>query len=241
MTYDGLDGRGLERLTGAPFVEIHASLPSTLDVAHELGARGAPSGALVLADEQTAGRGRHGRAWHSPAGAGLWLAVLLRPARAPVGGALAIRAGLAAVDAIAHAVPEVGPRLRWPNDLIAAGRKAGGILCEARWSGERLGWAAVGVGINVRGPVPVELADRAIALQDLALGLTRVVLLAALAPRIAALADRPPELEDGEREQFGAVCWVEGEGARDAATVDREGALLVRTGAGLLDRRVFPF
>jgi hypothetical protein len=87
--------------------------------------------------------------------------------------------------------------------------------------------------------VPAELADRAIALQDLALGLTRVVLLAALAPRIAALARRPPEREDAERENFRRACWMEEGDTRDAATVDREGALLVRTAAGLLDRRVF--
>lgn len=238
MTYDGLDERGLERLTGAPLVVFRSSLPSTLDLAHELGERGAPAGALALSDEQTAGRGRQGRPWHSPAGTGLWLAALLRPARPPAGGALAIRAGLATVDAVADAAPEAAPRLKWPNDLVVAGRKAGGILCEARWWGEQLGWVAVGIGINVRGPVPAAVRDRAIALADVAAGVTRLGLLAALTPRIAALGARPPELDDGERERFLAACWRGEECEADAVGLDRDGALLVRRADGALDRRV---
>ncbi|MDO8666981.1 MAG: hypothetical protein Q7J79_10235, partial [Gemmatimonadales bacterium] len=71
MTYDGLDERSLARLLAAPLVVFRSTLPSTLDLAHELGATNAPSGSVVLADEQTAGRGRQGRTWHSPAGAGV--------------------------------------------------------------------------------------------------------------------------------------------------------------------------
>lgn len=238
MTYDGLDERGLERLTGAPLVVFRSSLPSTLDLAHELGESGAPAGALVLADEQTAGRGRQGRTWYSPAETGLWLAVLVRPARPPAGGALAIRAGLATVDAVAEAAPEAAARLKWPNDLMVAGRKAGGILCEARWSGEQLGWVAIGIGVNVRGPVPAAVREQAIALADVAAAVTRLALLAALARRIPALDARPPELDDAERARFLVACWRGEEGAEDAVGLERDGALLVRRADGALDRRV---
>lgn len=238
MTYDGLDEGELERLTGAPLVVVRSSLPSALDLAHQLGESGAPAGALVLSEEQTAGRGRQGRTWHSPPGTGLWLAVLLRPARPPAGGALAIRAGLGTVDAVADAAPEAAPRLKWPNDLVVAGRKAGGILCEARWSGPQLGWVAVGIGINVRGPVPAAVRDRAVALADVAVGVTRLGLLVALAPRIAALGARPPELDDGERAHFLTACWRGEEDKADAVGLDRDGALLVRRPDGALDRRV---
>ncbi|MBI1722300.1 MAG: biotin--[acetyl-CoA-carboxylase] ligase [Gemmatimonadetes bacterium] len=238
MTYDGLDERGLERLTGAPLVVFRSSLPSTLDLAHELGESGAPAGALVLADEQTAGRGRQGRTWYSPAETGLWLAVLVRPALPPAGGALAIRAGLATVDAVAEAAPEAAPRLKWPNDLMVAGRKAGGILCEARWSGEQLGWVAIGIGVNVRGPVPAAVREQAIALADVAAAVTRLALLAALAHRIPALDPRPPELDDAERARFRVACWRGAEGAANAVGLDRDGALLVRRADGALDRRV---
>ena len=79
MTYDGLDERGLAALLRLPVV-LQRSVSSVLDVAHDLGTAGAPAGTLVLADEQTAGRGRQGREWYSPPGAGIWMAMLLRPA-----------------------------------------------------------------------------------------------------------------------------------------------------------------
>ena len=235
--YDGLDAAGLERLTDAPLVLVAASLGSTQDEIHRLGAEGAPSGAVVLADGQTAGRGRLGRAWHSPPGGGVWLSVLLRLGRPPAGGALAIRAGLAAVAAVAQAAPGLAPRLRWPNDLMAADRKVGGVLCEGRRGGPGAAWVAVGVGINVAGPVPRDLRDRAAALEDLAPGVSRLAIVAALVPRLRALAGLPPTLDVPERQAFLALEWRD---ARAERTVDLEpdGALLVRTAAGALDRRV---
>lgn len=237
MTYDGLDERGLAALTGLPVV-LRRSVSSVLDVAHDLGTAGAPSGTLVLADEQTAGRGRQGREWHSPPGAGIWMAMLLRPVAPPEGGALAVRAGLAVLAALAAAAPELAPRLKWPNDVMVGDRKAGGILCEARWSAERLGWVAAGIGLNVRGPVPPELAPRAVALRDVAPGLSRLAVLEAVAPRVADLARRPPALDDAERAAFWAARWS-GTDA-DAVGIDSGGALLVRTAAGSLDRRIAP-
>jgi BirA family biotin operon repressor/biotin-[acetyl-CoA-carboxylase] ligase len=240
VRYDGADAEALEGLTGAPHVELFPSVSSVLDVAHELAAAGAPSGLLVLADEQTAGRGRQGRTWHSPAGSGVWVGVLVRPAVVPEGGAFAIRAGLATVAAIAEAVPEAAPRLKWPNDLIVHGLKAGGVLCEARWLGARLGWIAVGVGVNVRGPVPPELRGVAIALDDVAPAATRLGVLSALAPRLRALAGGPATLGAAERAAFARLHWAAPADAAAGALVDGEGALLVRAPDGSLDRRLVP-
>lgn len=237
MTYDGLDERGLAALLGLPVV-LQRSVSSVLDVAHDLGTAGAPSGTLVLADEQTAGRGRQGREWYSPPGAGIWMAMLLRPTAPPEGGALAVRVGLAVLAALAAAAPELAPRLKWPNDVMVGDRKAAGILCEARWSAERLGWVAAGIGLNVRGPLPRELAPRAVALCDVVPGLSRLAVLEAVAPRVADLARRPPALDDAERAAFWAARWSGADA--DAVGIDAGGALLVRTAAGSLDRRIAP-
>jgi BirA family biotin operon repressor/biotin-[acetyl-CoA-carboxylase] ligase len=254
VRYDGVDAAALERLTGAAHVELFGSVTSVLDVAHGLAEAGAPDGLLVLADEQTQGRGRQGRTWHSAAGRGVWMAALVRPAVAPEGGAFAIRAGLATVAAVAEAAPEAAPRLKWPNDLMVHGRKAGGVLCEARWLGSRLGWIAVGVGVNVRGPVAPELRGTAIALDDVARAATRLGVLCALAPRLRALATGAAVLDAAERAAFSRLQWAgpgagpDGAGAGSRAGgrgvsgegVDGEGALLVRASDGSLDRRVVP-
>lgn len=251
VRYDGADAAALERLTGAAHVELFSSVTSVLDVAHELAGAGAPDGLLVLADEQTEGRGRQGRTWCSAAGSGVWVAALVRPVVAPEGGAFAIRAGLATVAAVAEAAPEAAPRLKWPNDLMVHGRKAGGVLCEARWLGSRLGWIAVGVGVNVRGPVAAELREAAIALDDVARAATRIGVLCALAPRLRALAAGRVVLDAAERAAFLRLQWRgagAGAGAGGAGAgsglegegVDGEGALLVRARDGSLDRRVVP-
>lgn len=240
--YDGLDAEEIRRRTGARRVELRASVGSALDVAHELAAAGAPHGVLVLAEEQTAGRGRQGRSWQSPAGAGVWVVALLRPGTPPSAGALAIRVGLRLVEAVAEVAPRAAPRLKWPNDLIVRHRKAGGVLCEARWLGEKLGWIAVGIGVNVRGPVPTGLRDGAIALKAADATANRIRLLEALVPRLWDAA-APAVLEPAERDAFLRLRWHEDGGLKaDAAAVgvDEDGALLVPAADGSLDRRVVP-
>lgn len=106
------------------------TLPSTNDEARRLAERGARAGVAVLARAQTEGRGRHGRSWASPPG-GLYLSAVLRPRlEAARAGLVPLAAGLA----MAEVVEGLGlrPELRWPNDLLLGGRKAGGVLCEAR-------------------------------------------------------------------------------------------------------------
>jgi BirA family transcriptional regulator, biotin operon repressor / biotin---[acetyl-CoA-carboxylase] ligase len=135
---------------------------STMDVVHALAAEGAPAGLAVVAMEQLGGRGSRGRPWHSPPG-GLWLSMLFRPPAGEGIEVISLRVGIAVAEALD---PLLNDRLRikWPNDLMLGARKAGGILCEARWQGDALGWVAAGVGLNVRNSIPEELADVAVAL-----------------------------------------------------------------------------
>ena len=109
------------------------------------------------------GGGSRGRTWHSPAADSGSAGSAGAPAR-PVGvEVLSLRAGLAVADVL-DGLPSVPPvLLKWPNDLMVGERKVGGMLCEARWQGTTLAWVAVGLGLNVRNPIPAELADRAVS------------------------------------------------------------------------------
>jgi BirA family transcriptional regulator, biotin operon repressor / biotin---[acetyl-CoA-carboxylase] ligase len=109
---------------------------STNDRARELAASGAPHGALVTADVQTAGRGRQGRTWEAPAGSSLLLSLVLRELDPLV----SLRAGLAVAD-----LAGAGARVKWPNDVLVEGRKVAGVLVEAR---PQEGWAVLGIGVN---------------------------------------------------------------------------------------------
>jgi BirA family biotin operon repressor/biotin-[acetyl-CoA-carboxylase] ligase len=128
-----------------PAVQWPASIVSTSDRLKALARGGAPEWTVVLADEQTGGRGREGRTWVSPPGS-LYLSVLLRP-RFPGVGLLPLAAGVA----VAEAVDELGVRteLKWPNDVLAGGRKLAGILCEAASGPAGVEWVVLGVGVNV--------------------------------------------------------------------------------------------
>jgi BirA family biotin operon repressor/biotin-[acetyl-CoA-carboxylase] ligase len=151
LTYDGYSAEDLATACRVPRVELLGQTTSTLDVAHQLAADGAPAGTLVVADSQSAGRGRLGREWVSRGGAGVWCTVIERPSDVAALDVLSLRVGIrvaAALDALA----KDRVRLKWPNDLMLASGKLGGILIESRLTGGAVSWVAVGVGINVRKP-----------------------------------------------------------------------------------------
>jgi BirA family biotin operon repressor/biotin-[acetyl-CoA-carboxylase] ligase len=143
---------------------------STNDRARELLVEADGDGAVVVADEQTAGRGRRGRTWQSPPGRNLYLSVALVPALAAVD---AWRLGLATALAVAGACETVTRvDLKWPNDVVAVadGRKVGGLLVETMVESDRLRGAVLGIGINVnwrRSEMPDDLRERATSLADL--------------------------------------------------------------------------
>ena len=155
-------------------LHLSAVTDSTNIDALEAARSGAPHGSVYVADEQRAGRGRGDHAWHSTAGEGLYVSVLLRPhipaLRLPL---LPLVAGLAAAEAV-HAVTGLSGDLRWPNDLLIGSRKAGGILVESktelRTEGAAVAFAVVGIGINVHQcSFAAELATSATSL-DIELG-----------------------------------------------------------------------
>jgi len=165
-----MDGRLATAVLGQVH-EHHASLPSSNDRALAWAREGAPHGALVTADEQTAGRGRLGRRWASPAGEGLYASVVLRPAEYLGGGtgwsprwsALGLAVGLGLRMGLERWVPEV--RLKWPNDLLVHRRKLAGVLCETRWQGSTAD-VVVGFGINVaQREFPDELRATSLAIE----------------------------------------------------------------------------
>lgn len=219
-------------MLGLPQVDLHDSAASTLDIAHALAERGAPAGTLVLADEQTSGRGRGGKGWTSPRGAGLWITVIERPADASALDVLSLRLGLAAAAALDEFAGEsVG--LKWPNDLRLAAGKLAGILVEARWREQRLEWVAVGIGINVHAPSGVPGAA------GLRPATSRVAVLQRLIPRLRHAAAEAGPLTTAELEQFaerdvarGRVCDAPAPGT--VAGITSTGGLRIRSDAGEL-------
>lgn len=133
-----------------------ARVTSTQDLAREAALAGSPEGLLVLAEEQTAGRGRAGRSWWAPPGTSILSSLLLRPPLPPERmGYIGMITGLAMSDALAE-VAGVTVLLKWPNDLLLRGRKLGGILVESLWEGGRLEAVILGLGLNVRVRFPPE-------------------------------------------------------------------------------------
>ena len=233
LTLDGVPASALAKRWGVPQVGLFHSLGSTLDSIHELGGQGAPAGTVVLAEEQTAGRGRDGRTWRSPAG-GLWLGVLLRP-QASDPGVYSIRVGLVVADAIDEVVGRAVSGLKWPNDVVIGDRKVAGILCEGRWQGETLQWLAVGIGCNVANGIPEELAGRATRIVDHCPGATRLDLCDRLVPTLPRLAGAGLRLAEPEVAAFAQRDWLHGRQIRAplfgrAAGIRPDGALLVDTG-----------
>ena len=138
---------------------------STNRVGMGLGYADEPEGAVVLAEEQTAGRGRAGRSWHSERGAGLYMTLLLRPRLSPVQAPLlTMLAGLSAHTAVL-AQTGLAAELKWPNDLLLNGKKLGGILTEMHAEPNAVRFVIVGIGINVsQEKFPGELAGTATSL-----------------------------------------------------------------------------
>lgn len=210
---------------------------------------GAPHGHTVTTDQQEAGRGRRGRHWHSPAGAGLYLSVVLRPALPPQQAAPLTLACAVAVAEALEAVAGVSPRVKWPNDLQLGGRKLCGILLEMSAEPERIAFVVAGIGLNANTEdFPEELADLATSLR-IATGCAhpRPPLVAGILEALEAWTDRfvsegpGPVLAAWRRRAtlLGQAVTLHGpEGVRHgvAEDIDADGALLLRDAQGELHR-----
>lgn len=233
-------------LLGKP-LEILASTTSTNDLAKAAAKSGAPHGATWVAEEQTAGRGRQGRAWISPRGENLLFSVLLRvgcaPARVPP---LAIVVGLAVRDAVARAAPGADVTIKWPNDVLVGGKKVAGVLVEGITMGSRVEAVIVGVGINVhtRNFDP-EIEHRA---TSIALASSRPADRAEVLADVLAGVDRDHDVVLGRglgllRARIDAADGLRGKRVRSdagdvgvAEGIDDEGRLVVRRDDGVIVR-----
>ncbi|MFZ2053875.1 MAG: biotin--[acetyl-CoA-carboxylase] ligase [Candidatus Aminicenantales bacterium] len=157
-------------MTIGAIIHCFSSCPSTNDLAKRLAREGSAEGTVVVAEEQTEGRGTKGRSWHSPPGQGLYASVILRPRRTDLS-LLPLAAGVGCVEAIREATG-LETALEWPNDIIWEGRKLGGILCETDFLGNALSHSILGIGLNIgqkREKFPPSLRSTATSLR-LALG-----------------------------------------------------------------------
>ncbi len=210
-----LDGRTIDLAAAGITRFVHrAVLASTMDEAHVLAAGGAPSGTVVVADVQTAGRGRSGSTWVSQAGDGLWCTLVERAVPEHALEVLSLRVGMAIADVVAPWCDGV-VGLKWPNDVLVqdaesgtfTARKLAGVLTEARWRDGQVDWVAIGVGINLRVPTTALVGRPAAALDP---GTDRAQLLAALVPRLRDVARRDGPLRADECQEWDARDLMRG-------------------------------
>ncbi len=236
--------RGLKTDLIGQRIVYYSSLGSTNELLKGLAAQGVPEGTLVIADEQTAGKGRLGRKWLAPPGTSLLLSLLFRPDLAPnQAQRLTMLCSLAIADAI-EGLTGLPAGLKWPNDIFIRGRKAGGSLTESGTTGGCLDYVVVGMGLNVNLDISAlpELRGMATSLsQELGREVPRLELLWKI---LAGIEMRYESLRRGEspHEEWAArlinlgrqvqvttpqgalAGWVEG--------VDADGALILRTPDG---------
>jgi len=227
---------------------FYPSIESTNDRAKALAVQGVPEGTLVVADAQTAGRGREHRAWHSPPGLGIYVSFVFRPdlAVADAFGLLAV-VSLAAAEAVDATLGDPAVTIKWPNDLFLGDRKLAGVLSELGTSGGRVDWSVVGIGINVNhgaDDFPQELQEKATSL-NLARGsaVNRVALLGDLVERAGSWYRRLAEegtahLLDAWRARsavLGHAVRVETAGETyvgTAVAIENDGALRIKLEGG---------
>jgi len=220
---------------------------STNDIAAQLADRGAEEGTIVVASSQTAGRGRMGRVWHSPPGAGLYVSIVCRAARAAP--YLTLAGGVAAAEGIGTATA-LPVEIKWPNDIVVYSgaprrrRKLAGILAEGVSTSDGLLHVILGIGINIHpAAYPPELADRATSIEaELGRPVDRG---AVLVEMLVALSGLVQDLTNGVKEGLltrwralapsahGALLEYEtpaGRVAGTAAGIADDGALIVRVG-----------
>ena len=228
-SYDGYTAEALAALVGAPVVALYDEIASTMDIAHALAAEGSPDGTVVLADAQTAGRGRHGRAWESQSGRGIWLTLIERPRDEDALEVLSLRLGIAAAGVLDAPAGEP-VRLKWPNDLHLRRGKLAGVLVEARWRENRPEWLAIGFGLNVAPPHGVDAAG-------LLPGTRRAGVLQSLVPALHAACNLPGALAAEELRAFEARDLARGRRCIEPADgrvagVSARGELLLDTDDG---------
>jgi BirA family transcriptional regulator, biotin operon repressor / biotin---[acetyl-CoA-carboxylase] ligase len=224
---------------------------STNDIIDKLGRDGAKAGAVVFAERQTQGRGRRGRKWCSTPGKGLWFSVLLRPALRPQSATQLTAATAVALCRGLRRFDPIRPEIKWPNDILLRGRKIAGILTELSAELDHIKFVVLGIGLNVNqeaGDFPPDLRKTATSLRiELGQPVDRPDLAAAV---LSEMDQEYARIEQGQFnsivEDYACQCVTLGQrvsihsGAQHlqglAESLDDDGALLVRTQHGRLER-----
>jgi len=250
------DAKALQsRLTGRRIgcrLHYEETVDSTNRIALELARVGAPEGTVVLADRQTAGRGRMQRSWQSPPGCNLYLSIILRPTiPQQEASQITLMTGLAAAEAVSEACPEGRVGIKWPNDIMVKGEKLAGILTESSCDRERILYVILGIGVNVNFPrelMPESI--RGIATSLLILGGKAVDRSAFVLQLIQNLERCYGELEEGGfsflAERWAGFFRLKGKRVRvqmleqailgKAMGIDIDGALILEDERGFVQR-----
>jgi BirA family biotin operon repressor/biotin-[acetyl-CoA-carboxylase] ligase len=224
---------------------------STNDIAFSLAEAGSGEGTIVIAEEQTRGKGRLGRGWHSPPGLGLWFSLILRPAMEPYQSSTVSLAVALAAASILRERYRIDARIKWPNDVLVGSKKICGILTEAEFSDGGVEFVIVGLGVNVKhdpGDFPPALRETATSIRiETSADVGRVYVFSAL---LAAVEEKYGSLcakgfEGIKREilplssLMGNLTRVKtGKGVVEgiAVDIDETGALVLRTETGMQEK-----
>lgn len=227
------------------------TIDSTNTQARRMLDTGCGNGTVIIAAQQTGGRGRRGRHWVSEEGCGLWMTAVIRPfMKLDEMQKLTLLAGLAVCRAVEQAAGGVKPVIKWPNDIIMMGRKLCGILCESATDSHGERWAIIGIGVNTKAPQSgyEEASDVAISLEQAAgIQISRMELAAAILNNMEILLDSWQAggfsaIAAGYREYMlplgSEIVIIDGDKRRQGVIdgLDDEGGLLVRLGSGEVER-----
>lgn len=218
---------------------------STNNEIRKMAENGAPDGTVVIADMQTAGKGRRGSVFQSPRGCGIWMSLLLRPDIEPFAASmLTLVMGMAVRRAIA-VLTSLNPKIKWPNDIVIDGKKLCGILTEMSMEMDRINYIVIGVGVNVQNEAfPDQLKDKAVSVRMAGGNVSRSELAAQILLEFEQYYDRflqnrdlsalmeeyNRELINCGREVF--VHSLKGDWKGTAEGINAEGSLIVRTDTG---------
>jgi len=232
-------------------IRVFSETASTNKLVDQIGLAGEPEGLVIFAESQTQGRGRLGRQWISPSKKGLWFSVLLRPAlRPPQMTQLTVIAATALARAIRETTPLI-PEIKWPNDILINGKKVAGVLTEMSAEPDRVLHAVIGIGLDVNLDEEDFPDDLKFLATSLRLECGKPILRSRLAVHLLrALDDDYRRIREGQfkmvSEEWESQCITLQKRVRIhqmdrvidgyAESLDSEGALMVRTASGLLER-----
>lgn len=244
--------KGLKTLVLGQSIYYYRQIDSTNQKAKELAIEGKPNGTLIIAEEQTKGRGRLGREWVSPFGMGIWMSILLRPDIHPWDAPRITLLSAVAVARSIEGITKLKAGIKWPNDIIVGQKKVCGILTEMNGELDQLHWIVIGIGINVNGEqkdFPEELQGTASSLKiELGKPVDRALLARRLCTEMEDSLeaffknqDFLPVVQECRKRSVTVGKMVRVTGTHDdwvgmAEDIDEDGSLLVRRADGTLER-----